>query len=255
MDENLNGYLGKQVKVKMDRPMGSTHPRCGFIYPVNYGFIPGTMAGDGHEIDAYVLGVFEPIEEYEGIVIGIIKRHDDVEDKLVVASKINDYDKYQIAALVEFQERFFDTEVITMDFLRQSIRNTVRCIIRNGDQVLLLQESYKGEAYCFLPGGGIEFREAIGDAVKREIMEELNVNVTEFAFKTCIENHFEIEGMKSHEIVHLYEVEVDDSSHLTDGRDLHGDLFPSTLRWLSAEEIKEKDIILYPEKLDQYLWG
>lgn len=101
-------YLGKEVTVKIDRPMGSKHPEHDFIYPINYGYIEGTKAGDGEEIDAYVLGVFEPINSFRGKVISIIKRNDDVEDKLVVAKEINSYDKYQIKALTEFQERFLD---------------------------------------------------------------------------------------------------------------------------------------------------
>lgn len=55
-------FLNKKVTVKMDRPMGSKHPKHGFIYPVNYGYIPNTLSGDGEELDAYVLGVFEPLQ-------------------------------------------------------------------------------------------------------------------------------------------------------------------------------------------------
>ena len=60
-----------KVKVIVDRPMGSRHPEHGFIYPVNYGYVPGTLAEDGEEIDAYVLGKFEPVDSYEGVVIGL----------------------------------------------------------------------------------------------------------------------------------------------------------------------------------------
>ena len=56
-------YLGKIVNVEMDRKMGSAHPKHGFIYPVNYGFIPNTVSGDGEELDAYVIGVFEPLDQ------------------------------------------------------------------------------------------------------------------------------------------------------------------------------------------------
>jgi inorganic pyrophosphatase len=44
------------VKVIVDRPLVSRHPEHGFIYPVNYGYIPGTLTGDGEEIDTYILG-------------------------------------------------------------------------------------------------------------------------------------------------------------------------------------------------------
>ena len=56
-------YLGQTITAKIDRPFGSKHPKHGFIYPLNYGFIPGTVSGDGEELDCYVLGVFEPVEE------------------------------------------------------------------------------------------------------------------------------------------------------------------------------------------------
>lgn len=108
----MNEYLGKEVKVIIDRPLGSCHPKFDMIYPINYGYIPNTVAGDGMEIDAYIIGVFEPIEEFEGVVIAVIHRKDDVEEKLVVAKESGKYNKDQIYALVEFTERFFKSEII-----------------------------------------------------------------------------------------------------------------------------------------------
>ncbi|MBR2909236.1 MAG: inorganic diphosphatase [Clostridia bacterium] len=100
-------YLGKKVKVVMDRPLGSKHPKHGFYYPVNYGYIPNTISGDGEELDAYVLGEFKPLEEFEGEVIAIVHRTNDNDDKLVVTGGKN-YTDEQIRALTEFQERFFE---------------------------------------------------------------------------------------------------------------------------------------------------
>ena len=54
-------YLGKEVTVKIDRPLGTKHPKHGFIYQCNYGYIPNTISGDGEELDAYVLGVHKPL--------------------------------------------------------------------------------------------------------------------------------------------------------------------------------------------------
>ena len=47
MELNTKSFLNQIVKVKMDRPLGVVHPKHGFIYPVNYGYIPGTVSGDG----------------------------------------------------------------------------------------------------------------------------------------------------------------------------------------------------------------
>lgn len=44
------------------------------------------------------------MEIYEGYVVAIIKRTNDIEDKLVVCKELNKYNKEQIKALVEFQE-------------------------------------------------------------------------------------------------------------------------------------------------------
>lgn len=105
-------YLGKILEAKIDRPFGSKHPKHGFIYPLNYGYIPNTISGDGEELDCYILGVFEPIESFTGKCIAIIHRTDDDDDKLILAPEGADYTDDAINALTEFQERFFKHEII-----------------------------------------------------------------------------------------------------------------------------------------------
>ena len=105
-------YLGETLKIKIDRPFGTKHPKHGFIYPVNYGYVPNTISGDGEELDAYLLGVFEPVEEYEGECIAIIHRTNDNDDKLVVVPIGKNYSNDAINALTEFQEQYFEHEII-----------------------------------------------------------------------------------------------------------------------------------------------
>ncbi len=97
--------------MKIDRPLGSRHPERSFIYPVNYGFVPGVPAPDGEDLDACVLGVFEPLEDFTGQCIAIVRRLDDNDDKLVVTSAERTYTDEQITVLTEFQERFHKTVV------------------------------------------------------------------------------------------------------------------------------------------------
>ena len=104
-------YLGKMVTVQIDRPMGSRHPSGGFVYPVNYGYIQGVPAPDGEDLDAYVLGIFEPLGRFTGECIAIVRRVDDLEDKLVLVPKGKSYTDEQISALIEFQERFFKSNI------------------------------------------------------------------------------------------------------------------------------------------------
>ena len=105
-------YIGKIVNVVMDRPLGSKHPKYGFIYTLNYGYIPNTVSGDGEELDAYVLGEFEPLNTFTGRVIALIHRTNDDDDKLIVVKDGKNYTDDQIRALTEFQERWYDSIII-----------------------------------------------------------------------------------------------------------------------------------------------
>ena len=109
---NAKDYLGKKVTVIVDRPLGSKHPKHGFMYLLNYGYIPNTISGDNEELDAYLLGVYEPVEKAEGKVIAIIHRTNDDDDKLIVVSTDKEYSDDAIKALTEFQERFFESIII-----------------------------------------------------------------------------------------------------------------------------------------------
>ena len=107
-------YIGQTIKLKVDRPLGAKHsekyPK--HIYPLNYGYVPNTISGDGKELDVYLLGVFEPVEEYEGKCIAIIHRINDNDDKLIVTPEGKNYTDEQIEALTEFQEQYFEHIII-----------------------------------------------------------------------------------------------------------------------------------------------
>ena len=112
VNERGGEVLGKIVKVLVDRQMGTCHPRYKeHIYPINYGYVPEVLAGDGEEQDAYILGVAEPVPAFEGRVIAVIHRLNDVEDKWVVAPQGATFTKEEILRQVEFQERFFEVEI------------------------------------------------------------------------------------------------------------------------------------------------
>jgi len=81
MCPDLTPYLGQTVRVVVDRPLGSVHPRWPELsYPVNSGELPGTLGGDGQPIDAYLLVWTEA----------------------------------QLWSAVEFQERFFVSRLVTL---------------------------------------------------------------------------------------------------------------------------------------------
>ena len=105
-------YIGKMVLVKIDRPLHSKHPKHGFVYELNYGFIPETKSPDGEELDAYVVGVDQPLETFKGKCIAVIHRTDDNDDKLVVVPSELELTDDEIRIETRFQEQFFKSEII-----------------------------------------------------------------------------------------------------------------------------------------------
>ena len=97
------------VTVKIDRPLGSYHPKHkDLYYPINYGYVEGVIAGDGEEQDAYILGINEPLETFTGNIIAVIHRINDNETKWVIAKENTNYTVQEIEKQVHFQEKYFE---------------------------------------------------------------------------------------------------------------------------------------------------
>ena len=107
-----NDFIGKIVTVKMDRPLGTKHPKHGFVYPINYGFIPNTISGDGEELDAYVIGPNVPLDTFIGRCVAVIHRTNDNDDKLVVVSDGQNLSDDMIERITEFQEKWYTHIII-----------------------------------------------------------------------------------------------------------------------------------------------
>ena len=116
-DNRYRDIIGQVVKGRIDRPLGSAHPRHPeMIYPVNYGYVTGVIGGDGSEQDIYLLGEDSPVSEFTGKVIAVYHRYDDNETKWIVVpsdengevrSDIRIPDDNEIYARIAFQEQFF----------------------------------------------------------------------------------------------------------------------------------------------------
>ncbi|MDP3779387.1 MAG: inorganic diphosphatase [bacterium] len=107
-------YLNKEVQVTIDRQKDSKHQKHGFVYELNYGFVPDTKAPDGEEVDAYVIGVNEPITEFKGVCIAVIHRLNDDDDKLVVVPRDTTLTDEEIRTKTNFQEQYFKSEIIRL---------------------------------------------------------------------------------------------------------------------------------------------
>ena len=164
-ERKTHEMLGQMVTVVVDRPIGYRHGDI--IYPVNYGYLPGVMADDGEEQDAYILGVEEPVERFTGMVVGVIRRHDDCEDKLVVAPEGTRYHQGEIAQAVHFVEQYFRS---SMDCLVRKSCGVVPFRVMGGERefLLLLQSN---DCWSF-PKGHMDAGETEVETALRELREE-----------------------------------------------------------------------------------
>lgn len=116
--DRYQDVIGQVVRGKIDRPMGSCHPRHkNIFYPVNYGYVTGIIGGDGAEQDVYLLGENSAVTEYIGKVIAVYHRYDDNETKWIVVpcdengairSDVTVPGDDDIYAQIAFQEQFFN---------------------------------------------------------------------------------------------------------------------------------------------------
>lgn len=105
--------IGRKVTVIVDRPLGSYHPdHKDLYYPINYGYIKGIISGDGEEQDAYIIGIDKPVKIFSGVIVAIIHRNDDIEEKWVVAPENKTFSLQEIEDAVNFQEKYFDSNII-----------------------------------------------------------------------------------------------------------------------------------------------
>ncbi len=108
--QKLKNLIGQKVRVFVDRPIGYEHN--GTTYPLNYGYIKELKSLDGEFQDAYILGIDKPIETFDGKVLAIINRKNDIEDKLVVCPEEEEYSKEEIKKAVNFMEKHFKSKII-----------------------------------------------------------------------------------------------------------------------------------------------
>ncbi len=105
-------FANNIVDIIIDRPLGSKHPKFGWRYPINYGYIPNTKAEDNLEIDVYIIDSNKPLKEAKVKIIGIVEREDDIESKLIgIIDRAKKYTLSQIYEKIEFQEQFFNSTI------------------------------------------------------------------------------------------------------------------------------------------------
>ena len=216
MNSNSIKYIGKEVNVIIDRPIGSSHPDYpDHIYLVNYGYVPNTISGDGEELDCYILGEYKPLKEYKGKCIAIIHRLKENDDKLIIAPNNKKFTNKEIKLLTDFQEKYFESKIIrNYDYLEfkknipelsvTNLENSLKfyrtagfkieyerpenkfVFISMGEIQFMLQEISKGDKWDIAPlaypfGNGINFQLEVENVEK--IYNSLKENNYKIAFE------------------------------------------------------------------------
>jgi len=141
--------------------------------------------------------------------------------------------------------------------MKNQIRPIAICVFRDKDRILVFEgyDRAKDEIFYRPLGGGIEFGEGAEDAVRRELKEEINVEVGEVHFLGALENIFSFYGKSYHEIVMVYDG-VPIKSGLYEqavivGQEANGDVIRAI--WMSLDQFESGESILYPTGLLELL--
>lgn len=175
MPKKTYPILGTTVTVTVDRPLGSRHPEHpDMTYPVNYGYIGGTIAPDGEEQDAYILGIDEPVEKFTGMVAGVICREDDNEEKWVVVPENMAGTEIcwecNIMQAVDFAEKYFKSKLYPK---YEKTSGAVLYTEKDGGRRYLLVKTKSG--HIGFPKGHVEYGETEKESALREILEETGI--------------------------------------------------------------------------------
>lgn len=171
-------YIGKTVSVTVDRPIGTEHPKHpGLIYPINYGYVDNFIGGDGEEQDVYILGIDTPRTKVECVIIAVIMRKDDNEDKWVgVPRELVGTDicyECNIVKAVEFQERYYTSEIFA---LYEKTCGAVIFTELDNERKYLIIKNLSG--HVGFPKGHVEYGESETDTALREVFEETGLKVS-----------------------------------------------------------------------------
>ncbi len=129
-------------------------------------------------------------------------------------------------------------------------------IIFNGDGDKVLLQTVEGEGHWLLPGGPASWQEPAVDGIRREMREELEVEIEVERLVWVVENFFEYAGKSFHQIAFYFLATLPPGCHLCEKTEPFEGYEPETsftimFQWIPLRELNE--IILYPSFLGEAL--
>ena len=136
----------------------------------------------------------------------------------------------------------------------KNIRSVALLLAVKNDKILVIaaNDYVKNEDFYRLIGGGIEFGETGAEALKREVKEEIKAEIKNIKYLGLIENIFNFEGKKMHELALVYRADFKDKNiyqkkeiKILDSR------HPQKAYWLDKKTILK--VKFYPEGLNKFI--
>ena len=136
----------------------------------------------------------------------------------------------------------------------ERIRPIAICPCRDGNRILVTEFCEKGRLYYRPLGGAIEFGERGAETVRREFREEIAVELTEIRYLGMLENIYEVEGERAHQIVMVFDGRLSDAG-LYEKDIIQGDELgqPFHAVWKRLDEFGPGKPPVYPDGLIKLL--
>ena len=139
---------------------------------------------------------------------------------------------------------------------KNRVRAIAICVFRNNDRILVAEgfDEVKNQKFYRPLGGTIEFGEYSDETVRRELLEEIQAEVSDLRYLGTLENIFTFNGKNGHEIVFVYDGKLADQA-LYEKDLLHGDELGTSFEavWIDLREIGPGSPPLYPTGLAELL--
>lgn len=100
------------------------------------------------------------------------------------------------------------------DPLTGYVRVKAVCVFSNDGTILAVRDHdpLKRQSFWVPVGGRVEFGETSGQAIVREVIEELSIEAADLRLLGVLENIFTFDGDHAHEVVFVYDGRLADSS-------------------------------------------
>ena len=160
--------LGKYVRVRVVKPIGSTDRETGYTYPLNYGTVYNT-----ENQGAFIMGIHHPVSNFDGRVIAILSDKKNAKQIWIAAPKSTRFIINDIREYIDLEKDFPNYRI---ECLYESSCGAVVYRDVKGEIKYLLIKNRRSSHWGF-PKGHIEQGETKRETAVREVLEETGIRI------------------------------------------------------------------------------